>query len=117
MLKRALAVCALGVLGALVAVIGAGSHRSAGYLGIVLALALVASAGIFAKAWESWAGFIAYASLWAAGTVYFGSKGPGNSVLVADDLKGLLWIYGGTTVMAIVAGIPRFVLVGRDVAP
>lgn len=108
---------ALGVLGALVAVIGAGSHRAAGYLGIVLALVLVASAGLFAKAWQSWAGFIAYASVWAVGTVFFSSKGPGESVLVANDLKGQLWTLGGAAVVAIVAAIPPFVLVGRDVAP
>lgn len=117
MLKRAVNVLASGILGALVATIGAGAHRSAGYLGVVLALALVACAAIFAKTWESWPGFVAFASVWAAATVFYGGKGPGDSVLVAADLKGHLLIYGGATLIAIAAGVPRFVLVGRDVAP
>jgi len=116
MLKRAVNVLASGILGALVATIGAGAHRSAGYLGVALALVLVACAAIFAKTWESWAGFIAFASLWVAATVFYGGSGPGNSILVAADLKGHLLIYGGATLIAIIAAVPRFVLVGRDVS-
>ncbi len=116
MLKRAIYALALGLLGALVAAIGAGSHRSTGYLGVGLALALVACAGIFAKAWQSWSGFIAFASLWVATTVFFASTGPGQSTLVAADLKGHLWVYGGAVVLSAVAAVPRFVLDGRDVA-
>ena len=107
---------ALGVLGVLVAAIGAGAHRSTGYLGVTLALALVACASLFAKAWQSWAGFTTFASLWVAVTVFFASKGPGQSTLVADDLKGYLWVYGGAFVLFLVAALPRFVLVGSDVA-
>jgi len=116
MLKRALYVLVLGVLGALVAAIGAGSHRSTGYLGVALALTLVACAGLFAKAWQSWEGFIAFASLWVGATVFFAGTGPGQSTLVADDLKGHLWVYGGAVVLSVIAALPRFVLVGRDVA-
>ena len=116
MLKRAVYVLALGLLGALVATVGAGSHRSTGYLGVGLALALVACAGIFAKAWQSWAGFIAFASLWVGATVFFAGTGPGQSTLFAADLKGHLWVYGGAVLVSLVAALPRFVLVGPDVA-
>lgn len=115
MLKRATYVLALGLLGALVAAIGAGSHRSTGYVGIVLALLLVAAAGVFAKVAQSWAGFVAFATLWVGATMFFAGKGPGQSTLVADDLKGHLWVYGGALVLFVVAALPRFVLVGRDV--
>ncbi len=117
MLKRAVYGVALGLRGALVAAIGAGSHRSTGYLGVGLVLVLIACAGIFAKAWQSWNGYIAFASLWVAVTVFFHSTGPGKSQLIAGDLKDQLWVYGGATVLAVVAAVPRFALVGRDVAP
>ena len=117
MLKRAVSVVALGLLGALVAAICAGSHRSAGYLGVGLVLVLIASAGVFAKAWQSWNGYIAFASLWVAVTVFFYATGPGQSQLIAGDLKDKLWVYGGGAVLAVVAAVPRFALVGRDVAP
>jgi|GEM_PF-1033100 hypothetical protein len=117
MLKRAVSVVALGLLGALVAAIGAGSHRSTGYLGVGLVLALIASAAIFAKVWQSWNGYIAFASLWVAVTVYFHATGPGQSQLIAGDLKDQLWVYGGAAMLAVVAAVPRFALVGRNVAP
>lgn len=117
MLKRSAYVLALGLLGALVATVGAGSHRSTGYLGVSLALVLVACAGTFAKAWQSWGGFISFASLWVGSTMFFAGEGPGQSMLVADDLKGHLWVYGGAGLIALVAALPRFVLVGRDVTP
>ncbi|NYI42267.1 DUF6113 family protein [Demequina lutea] len=117
MLKRAVSVLALGLLGALVAAIGAGSHRSTGYLGVGLVLALIACAGVFAKVWQSWNGYVAFASLWVGVTVFFYSTGPGQSQLISGDLKDQLWVYGGAVVLSIVAAVPRFVFVGRDVAP
>ena len=117
MLKRAVSVLALGLLGAFVAAIGAGAHRSTGYLGLVLVLVLIASAGVFAKTWQSWNGYIGFAALWVAVTVFFASTGPAQSKLVAGDLKDQLWIYGGAVVLFLVGAVPRFVLVGRDVAP
>lgn len=116
MLKRSVYALALGLLGALVAAIGAGSHRSAGYLGVALALVLIASAGVFAKAWQSWTGYTAFAALWAAATMYFAGPGPGQSTLVASDLKGNLLVYGGAVVLTAIAIVPRSILVGRDVA-
>jgi FtsH-binding integral membrane protein len=117
MLKRVVSVLALGLLAALVAAIGAGAHRSTGYLGVVLVLALIAFAGVFAKAWQSWNGYVGFAAVWVGVTVFFASTGPAQSQLVAGDLKDQLWVYGGVAVLCIVAMVPRFVLVGRDVAP
>ena len=117
MLRRAVGLIALTMAGAVVATIGSGGYRSMGYLGVVFALILVGAAGLFAKAWQGWAGFASYAAAWVLATFFFAQRGPGGSVLIpADDLKASLWVYGGAVVMALVAAIPPYVLVGRDVA-
>ena len=117
MLRRAVGLSALILAGVVVATIGSGGYRSMGYLGVVFALVLVASGGLFAKAWQGWTGFGGYAAAWVLATFFFAQRGPGGSVLIpADDLKASLWVYGGAVVMSIVAAIPPSALVGRDVA-
>ena len=118
MLKRALGLFVLTLAGAVIAAIGAGGYRSMGYLGVICALLLIASAGLFAKAWQGWLGFGGYAGAWVLATFFFAQRGPGGSILLpADDLKASLLVYGGAVVVAIVGAIPPFVLVGRDVSP
>jgi len=79
---------------------------------------LVASAGLFAKAWHSWTGFCVYAVTWVVTVGYLSQRGPGGDVLIpAHDTRASLWLYGGAVVMALVATIPPVTLVGRDVAP
>lgn len=107
---------ALALLGFIVATVGVGAHRSLGYGGAIMSVVIVVLVGVFAKAWQAWAGFIAYAIVWGIMATVYASKGPGGSILVADDLRGRLWLFGGTAAIAIVAAVPRSVIVGRDVA-
>lgn len=117
MLRRAVGLITLTLAGAVVATVGSGGYRSLGYLGVVLALVLVAAGGLFAKTWHGWAGFGGYATAWVLATYFLAQRGPGGSVLIpANDLKASLWVYGGAVVMSLVAAIPPYVLVGRDVA-
>ncbi len=107
---------ALALLGAIAATVGVGAHRSLGYAGAIIGIAMVLLAGVFAKAWRGWSGYIAYAVVWGAMAMIYLSTGPGGSILVADDLRGRLWLYGGVLAVAIVGAVPRSVIVGRDVA-
>lgn len=117
MLKRALGLVALALMGVIVATIGSGGYRSLGYVGAALAVLMVGAGALFAKTWHSWLGFGAYAAGWLAATYFFTRRGPGGSVLVpADDLRASIWIYGGAAIIALVAAIPPFVLTGRDVS-
>jgi hypothetical protein len=116
MLVRVLSVAALALLGVVVATVGVGAHRSLGYGGAVIGIVLVALVGVFAKAWQAWSGFIAYAIAWGLMAMVYASTGPGGSILVADDVRGRLWLFGGTTAVAMVAAVPRSLFVGRDVA-
>lgn len=108
---------ALALLGFIVATVGVGAHRSLGYGGAVMGVVAVALVGVFAKAWQAWSGFIAYAIAWGVMAMVYASTGPGGSILVADDARGRLWLYGGMVAISIVAAVPRSVIVGRDVAP
>ena len=117
MLVRAFSWIVLALMGLVVATVGVGSHRSWGYAGVALGILATALVAVFAKTWQGWAGFIAYAVTWGAMTMLYSSEGPGGSVLVAGDLRGYVWLYGGSTAVAIVAAIPRSVWAGRDVTP
>ena len=103
------------MLGVVVATVGVGAHRAFGYVGLGLGLLLVATAGIFARAWGRWLGFLAYAVGWVVLTLIYAQEGPANSVLVGNDTNGLLWIYGGSLVIVLVALVPRRWLEGRNV--
>ncbi len=116
MLARVLSVTALALLGVIAATVGVGAHRSLGYAGAISGILIVLLVGVFAKAWQAWSGFIAYAVAWGTMAMVYASTGPGGSILVADDARGRLWLYGGVVAVAIVAAVPRNVIVGRDVA-
>ncbi|WP_291378602.1 hypothetical protein [Demequina sp.] len=116
MLVRVVSVAALALLGVVAATVGVGSHRSMGYGGVIIGILMVALVGVFAKAWQAWSGFLAYAIAWGVMAWVYSSTGPGDSTLVADDVRGALWLRGGTVAIAIVAAVPRSVYVGRDVA-
>jgi hypothetical protein len=116
MLVRVLSVAALALLGVIVATVGVGAHRSLGYAGAIIGILIVLLVGVFAKAWQAWSGFIAYAVAWGAMAMVYASTGPGGSVLVADDARGQLWLFGGAFAIVVVAAVPRFVILGRDVA-
>ena len=116
MLVRVMSVAALALLGVVVATVGVGAHRSLGYGGATIGILIVVLVGVFAKAWQAWSGFIAYAIAWGLAAMVYASTGPGGSILVADDVRGRLWLFGGTAAVAMVAAVPRSVIVGRDVA-
>lgn len=116
MLVRVLSVVALVLLGAVVATVGVGAHRSLGYAGAIIGILIVLLVAVFAKAWQGWSGFIAYAFVWGAMAMIYASTGPGGSILVAADARGRLWLYGGVLAIAVVAAVPRYAIVGRDVA-
>ena len=115
MVRTFLRAAALALLGAVVATVGVGAHRAYGYIGVALGLLLVATAGVFARAWGRWLGFAAYAVGWVVLTLIYAQTGPGNSILVAADANGLLWIWGGSIVLVLIALAPRRWLEGRGV--
>lgn len=116
MLVRVPSVAALALLGFIVATVGAGAHRSLGYFGAIIAVLIALSVGVFAKTWQAWGGFIAFATTWGVMAMVYAGGGPGGSVLVVDDPRGKLWLFGSVVAIALVAAVPRSVIVGRDVA-
>lgn len=106
---------ALALLGVGVATVGVGGHRAYGFIGVALGLVLVATASLFARAWARWLGFAVFAAAWAAMTTVYSQRGPGGSVLIASDVNGYLWLYGGAVVIVIMALVPRTLIEGRDV--
>lgn len=115
MLKRVVQWVALTLVGVGVATVGVGAHRAYGYVGLALALILLATAGVFARAWARWLGFAVFATAWTAMTTVYAQRGPGDSILIANDVHGYAWIFGGAIVMVVVAMIPVTLLEGRDV--
>jgi hypothetical protein len=117
MVRTTAKIIALILTGVIVATVGVGAHRALGYLGLSLALILVAVVGVFARTWGRWAGYAAYAGAWVAMTLVYKQQGPGNSRLIWPDAHGALWLYGGTAVIVLVALIPRRWLEGGHVTP
>ena len=115
MVRTFLRAAALALLGAVVATVGVGAHRAFGYVGVALGLLLVATAGVFARAWGRWLGYASYALGWVVLTLLYAQTGPGNSILVAADANGLLWIWGGSIVLVLIALAPRRWLEGRRI--
>lgn len=112
MARHILTYAVIAGLGALTAVIGAGAHRSYGWVGLALCLLLVATASVFSRAWRGLAGLIAMAVPWTALTLILALEGPAGSVLIAQDALGLTWTYGGAAIIAVVAALPGRILVG-----
>ncbi|WP_062461551.1 hypothetical protein [Demequina soli] len=106
----------IALIGAIVALVGAGSHRAYGWVGLTASLLLVASASVFARAWSGFSGLGVMGAAWVVMTMVLAQTGPGGSVLIAGDRLGLTWVYGGAAVIAIVAVVPRRLLVGAKVA-
>ena len=106
----------IAALGAIVALVGGGAHRSYGWIGLSLCLLLVAMAAVFARAWHGFVGLAVLAAVWFTVTGVLAGEGPGGSALIATDALGLAWVIGGALVMALAALAPRRWLVGRPEA-
>ncbi len=115
MVRTVARIVALALAGVVVATVGVGAHRALGYLGLALALLLVAVGGVFARAWGRWLGFAGYATGWAAMTMVYAQVGPARSILIADDAHGRWWLFGGTALVVLLAFVPRRLIEGRDV--
>lgn len=104
----------IAVLGVIAALVGGGAHRSYGWIGLVLCLALMVMASVFARAYRGFAGLGLFAGAWMLMTVPLASEGPGGSALIAVDALGLGWVIGGAVVVVIAAFLPRSLIVGRE---
>ncbi|WP_062301986.1 hypothetical protein [Demequina subtropica] len=106
---------AIALVGALVALVGAGSHRAYGWFGVVACLLLVAAASTFSRAWRGFLGLGFFAFTWVVLTTLLSTAGPGgSSPLIVADAHGLTWVYGGAAVIVAVGLLPRRVLVGAE---
>ena len=97
---------ALLAVGALVGVVGTGVHRAEAPWGLVLALAMVAAAGVLARAWVGWVGVLAVALGVFTTVSVLAGPGPGGDVLVALEPVGIVW-YAGALAVAAAALLPR----------
>lgn len=100
---RHLGLLALGVL---VALVGTGVHRASPPWGLVLALLVVASAGVLARAWVGWTGLLTVGMAVVTTVAVLAGRGPGGDVLVALDALGVVW-YGGGAAVGVAALLPR----------
>jgi hypothetical protein len=114
MIKTVGAYTLLAVLGTVVAIVGAASHRAIPFSGVILSVSLVFAAAIFARSWKLWSGVGVFATTWFALTFVFAMEGPGGSVLIADDLPGRIWVIAGAAAITVVCLIPRSLLMGPD---
>ena len=102
----------IAALGAIVALVGGGAHRSYAWIGLSLCLLLVAVASVFARAWHGYVGLAVLASVWFTMTGVLAGEGPGGSALIPTDALGLAWVIGAAIVMGLTAMVPRRWLVG-----
>ncbi len=102
----------IALMGVVTALVGAGSHRAWGWIGLALCLAMMTSATVFARAWRGFLGLAVMGTAWTAMTVTLAMEGPGGSLLIAQDAHGLTWVYGGAATFAVAALLPRRALTG-----
>ncbi|WP_062519773.1 hypothetical protein [Demequina silvatica] len=95
------------LIGAIVALVGAGSHRAFGWASVAACLLLVGTASVFSRAWRGFLGLTVFATAWMALTVVLAQEGPGGSLLIPNDARSLAWVYGGAVVIGVVALVPR----------
>ncbi|WP_062379879.1 hypothetical protein [Demequina pelophila] len=111
-MRAALSYVVLAGLGAIAALVGAGSHRAYPIAGLVLCLAMIALASVFARAWRGFAGIAVLGAAWAIVTIPLAMEGPGGSFLVVEDALGLTWVFGGAALIAAAAVVPGRLLTG-----
>lgn len=115
MVKSTLSYLLVAVTGVIVAIVGVGAHRAIPFLGVALALIMVAAGAAFARAWKSWSGLALYSGAWLVPTTVFAGEGPGGSALIAGDALGVAWAVGGALAIIVVALVPPRVWTGMHV--
>lgn len=115
MVKSTFSYLLVAVTGVIVAIVGVGAHRAIPYLGVALALIMVAAGAAFARAWKSWSGLALYAGAWLVPTTAFAGEGPGGSALIAGDPLGAVWAVGGAIAIIAIAVVPPRVWTGPHV--
>lgn len=96
------------VLGVAVGAVGTALHRASAPWGLVLCLALVASATVLARAWSGAVAVVGLAVGVLASVQVLAGRGPGGDVLVpASDALGWVWAIGAVAVVVVVAVLPR----------
>lgn len=99
--------CVIALMGAVVALVGAGSHRALSGVGLVLCLLLVGVGTVFVRAWRDRMGLAVFGVAWAVMTVVLAGEGPGGSLLIVRDVFGYGWLGGGVAMLVAVAVVPR----------
>lgn len=97
------------LLGVVMGALGTVVHRYGDeslYLGLVLALALTAAAGVLARAWAGYGTLLGYGVGWVAMVQALSLPGSGGDVVVPAGLLGVVWSYAGVAVLAVVAFLP-----------
>ena len=104
-------------LGAVVALLGAATHRTLWHdlpLGLVIALALTLSVAVLCRAWAGLPTLTAAGLAWLVAAQLVSLPGRGGDVIITDpgvDLPwawaGVAWSYAGIVLFGIVAFLPR----------
>lgn len=99
---------ALGVIvvGLAVGFVGTGIHRVNQPVGLVLALAIAASAGVLARAWTRWPGVLLLAGVVLAVVLAVAFVRPGGDVIITNEPIGYAW-FGSAVVILAVLTLPR----------
>lgn len=97
------------LLGVVMGGLGTVVHRygdESWYLGLALALALTAAAGILARAWAGYGTLLGFGVGWVAMVQALSLPGSGGDVVVPAGVLGMVWTYAGVAVLAAVAFLP-----------
>jgi hypothetical protein len=97
------------LLGVVMGGLGTVVHRfgdESWYLGLALALALTAAAGVLARAWAGYGTLLGYGVGWVAMVQALSLPGSGGDVVVPAGVLGMVWSYSGVAVLAVVAFLP-----------
>ncbi len=76
------------------------------HLGLFLALALTAAAGVLARAWAGYGTLLGFGVGWVALVQALSLPGSGGDVVVPAGVLGMVWSYVGVAVLAVVAFLP-----------
>jgi len=93
-------------VGVLAAAVGTGAHRFNPPVGLLLALLIVASAGVLVRAWAGPWGVVVLGAVLLAVIIVLARPGPGGDALVVAQPIGYGW-FGSVLVIAAVGLLPR----------